>query len=72
MSWHIYAWLEAGRPRLQVTEAGTENPVLDWTCRSSEGEQGVDPCELKRLFRELILLSCRQEAANVRVFELNA
>lgn len=69
MSWHIYAWLEAGRPRLQVTEAQTESPVLDWTCRSAGDAQGDDR-ELKRLFRELILLSCKQEAANVRLFEL--
>lgn len=69
MSWHINAWLEAGRPRLQVTEAGSQNPVLDWTCRSGDA-QVDDPCELKRLFRELILLSCKQEAANVRVYEL--
>lgn len=85
MSWRIHAWLEDGRPRLRIDDSESRLPSLYWAyqgegtgatgtgdpgCDSHGAEQPSDRHELQRLFRELILLSVRQDAANVRVFRM--
>jgi hypothetical protein len=67
MSWHIHAWLEQGHPRLRICDARSETAVLDWT---GDLARDGDPRGLHALFHDLILLSCRQDCANVRVFGL--
>lgn len=68
MYWHIHAWLEQGHPRLRICDAHSRTAVLDWT---GDPARAADRGSVQALFRDLILLSCRQDCANVRVFGLH-
>ncbi|RLA24210.1 MAG: hypothetical protein DRQ61_01660 [Gammaproteobacteria bacterium] len=70
MSFHIYAWLENGIPRLQVIEAHSGAIYLSW--RYQETNQDSQPKgkkEIQRLFKDLLLLTCKQEMKNCRLFK---
>lgn len=69
MSFHIHAWLENGLPRLQVIDAQSGATYLSWHYQEAEQDsQFKEPEEVQRLFKELLLLTCKQEMANCRMF----
>ena len=53
----IYAKLQDGRPILQVFDAKTRRICLNWDCASGHD---VGAREVQNLFRQLMLLTCRQ------------
>ncbi len=70
MGYHIYAWLENSVPQLQIVDAETGAVSVTWSYRSN-GELG-DQKEIQRLFRDLLLLTCKQEMNNCRIFKLSS
>lgn len=69
MSYHINAWLEDGHPRLEIVDAHSKSVCMSWSYKSRAGLEGKDKTEIQRLFRELILLTCKQMVTNCRIFE---
>ena len=69
MSYHINAWLEDGDPRLEIVDAHSKSVCMSWSYKSRAGLERKDKAEIQRLFRELILLTCKQMITNCRVFE---
>lgn len=70
MGYYIYAWLEHGDPRLRVIDAQTGSTCLRWDYHDSGPSNPNDKKEIQRLFRELLLLTCRQESRNIRFFNI--
>lgn len=68
MGYHLYAWLENGKPQLQIIDAQTKSICLSWSYQ--ETKRNGDVKEIQRLFRDLLLLTCKQELGNYRVFEV--
>ncbi len=68
MGYYIYAWLENGRPQLQIVDAETESICVTWGYRDHTDWDHEDEKEIQRLFRDLLLLTCKQEISNCRVF----
>ncbi len=70
MSFHIYAWLENGNPRLKVIEPKSGTTYLSWCYQDThEGKKSADKKEIQRLFKDLLLLTCKQEMKNCRLFK---
>mgnify|MGYP003672118201 FL=1 len=69
MSYHINAWLEDGEPQLQIVDAQSKAVCVSWSYKASKETRSKDGYEIQRLFRKLLLLTCKQEMANCRVFE---
>ena len=67
MSYHIYASVSDGMPCLLIRDSVTGRIVLHWTGDGATSALKGEP-ETRRLFRQLLLLSCRQEIANTRIF----
>jgi hypothetical protein len=71
---HIYASLEDQMPTLKVIDAESQKVILFWQYnpknKSNNGTQHKenDRKEIQHLFKELILLTCKQQAVNSRVF----
>ena len=63
MSYHLFASVYEGIPQLVVRDSLTGQTLLCWHGTRSECAK-----ETQYLFRELILLTCRQELVNTRVF----
>lgn len=70
MGYYIYAWLEHGDPRLRVVDVQTGSICLRWDYRNSDRLKSSDKKEIQRLFRDLLLLTCRQENQNIRCFNI--
>ncbi len=71
MGYYIYASLENGAPHLTVVDADTQCTCLDWEYQSPQEESELNQKrEIQSLFRELLLLTCKQEAKNTRLFAL--
>jgi hypothetical protein len=70
MGFYIYAWLEQGNPRLRVVDAATGRVCLRWDYHGADRPKSSDKKEIQRLFRDLLLLTCRQETHNVRFFNI--
>lgn len=70
MGYYIYAWLEHGNPRLRVIDVKTGSICLRWDYRTTRPFKFSDKKEIQRLFRDLLLLTCKQENRNVRSFNL--
>jgi hypothetical protein len=70
MGYYIYAWLEHGNPRLRVVDIRTGSTCLRWDYRNSGRTNFNDKKEIQRLFRDLLLLTCRQENQNIRMFNI--
>ncbi|MBU2865072.1 hypothetical protein QWZ13_14645 [Reinekea marina] len=70
MSYHINAWLENGVPQLQVIDAQTKRVCMNWSYQSESEPSEQQKHEIQRLFRELLLLTCKQDIANCRVFRV--
>ena len=67
MSYHIFASVIDGLPSLTIRDSASGQTVLVWTGSGVTSALQGEP-ETRRLFRQLLLLSCRQELANTRVF----
>ncbi|MCI0653371.1 MAG: hypothetical protein L0Y39_02675 [Methylococcaceae bacterium] len=70
MGYYIYAWLEQGDPRLRVVDAQTGSICLRWDYHNSDRLKLSDKKEIQRLFRDLLLLTCKQENQNIRFFHI--
>jgi len=70
MGYHIYAWLDEGQPKLRIVDAGSESVCLDWSFQSGQVRDPEARKEIQRLFRDLLLLTCRQNLSPVRKFSL--
>ncbi|MEN8132337.1 MAG: hypothetical protein ABFS45_19590 [Pseudomonadota bacterium] len=68
MGYYIYAWLENGNPQLQIIEAESKSICLSWSYQATDAN--YDNKEIQRLFRDLLLLTCKQEMGNYRIFEV--
>lgn len=68
MSFHINAWLENGEPQLQIIDAQSRNVCMSWSYKPKSGTDQSNKNEIQKLFRELLLLTCKQEMSNCRVF----
>ncbi|MCI0667797.1 MAG: hypothetical protein L0Y43_07065, partial [Methylococcaceae bacterium] len=71
MGYYIYAWLEHGDPRLRVVDARTGSICLHWDYHDAGRSNASDKKEIQRLFRDLLLLTCRQESQNIRLFNIH-
>jgi hypothetical protein len=71
MNFHIYAWLENGLPRLEIVETQSGSTYLSWRYKeeADENNKPKDKKEIQRLFKELLLLTCKQEMKNCRLFK---
>ena len=67
MSYHVFASLYEGVPHLVIRDSSSGHVRLRWCCNHPP-----DGDDIQSLFRELILLTCAQEAANTRVFQVSA
>ena len=70
MGYQIEAFLDAGRPALKIYDIDKNALCLSW-CYQGECEDPESQNEIQRLFRELLLLTCKQDLHNVRVFNLS-
>lgn len=68
MGYYIYAWLDKANPQLQIVDAASGSISVSWSYQGTGGNALTDENEIKRLFRDLILLTCKQEINNSRVF----
>ena len=66
MGYQIEAYLDNGKPALKIYDQDKHNLCLFW---AYSGDHSSNK-EIKQLFRELILLTCKQDLHNVRVFNL--
>jgi L-rhamnose mutarotase len=70
MSYHINAWLEDGMPRLQVIDAQTRTICMSWSYTPNKDQSYKERHEIQRLFKELLLLTCKQDISNCRIFNV--
>ena len=70
MGYYINAWIENGAPQLQIIDAHSKSVCLSWSYSVTNRAKTDDKKEIQRLFRELLLLTCKQEVSNYRVFEV--
>lgn len=68
MSYYINAWLENGDPQLEIIDSRTRTVCMSWSYQAGNLVDSTDRNEIKRLFRDLVLLTCKQQADNLRVF----
>lgn len=69
MGYQIEAYLDNGKPTLKIYDFEDKSPCFSWTYQEDEKEAHSRQ-ELKRLFKALLLLTCKQEIKNVRTFNL--
>lgn len=67
MGYKIEACLENGKPSLKIYDWAKGELCLSW---SYQGDQSHNQSEINRLFKDLLLLTCKQEIRNVRIFKL--
>lgn len=70
MGYQIEAYIEDGKPSLKIYDIKQQSLCLSWTYSSVPEEQRSQK-EVHRLFRDLLLLTCKQDIHNVRVFNLS-
>ena len=63
MGYRIEAFLNKGKPSLKIYEINQTNPCLTWTFNEKVSEEHSEG-ELHRLFRKLLLLTCKQDISN--------
>lgn len=61
MGYLIYASLLDGKPNLEIKDADTERTCVSWRYGQEQRDDEVDRQEFQRLFRDLLLLSCKQK-----------
>ena len=70
VGYQIEAYLEEGKPSLKIYDLSKQSLCLFWTYNGEANEQ-TSKQEIHQLFRELLLLTCKQDIHNVRVFNLS-
>ncbi len=70
MGYQIEAYLDNGKPTLKIYDIKRQALCLSWTYAKSL-DATASECEVHRLFRELLLLTCKQDMHNIRVFNLS-
>ena len=70
MGYHIYAWLDEGQPKLRIVDAGSDSVCLDWSYQGGHAQDPNAKKEIQRLFRDLLLLTCRQTLSPGRELSL--
>ncbi len=68
MGYYIYTWFDNGNPQIQVVEAQSKKVCLSWSYQAPEKGNKYDKKEIQRLFKDLLLLTCKQKMENYRVF----
>jgi hypothetical protein len=61
MGYLIYASLLEGKPKLEIKDADSERTCMSWSYEPEQRDDAVDKQEFQRLFRDLLLLSCKQK-----------
>ena len=69
MGYYIYAWLENGNPQLQIVDAQSKSVCVSWSYHALDDAKTDDKKEIQSLFRDLLLLTYKQEMSNYRIFE---
>ena len=69
MGYYIYAWLKDGNPQLQIVDAQSKSVCVTWSYADPASGELCDKKEIQRLFKDLLLLTCRQEMKNCRIFK---
>lgn len=67
MTYQINAWLENGEPRLQILDSQSQSVCMSWSYEANREDRPRDSHEIQRLFRELLLLTCKQQVTHDRV-----
>ncbi len=71
MSYHIEAYLDQGNPTIKIWDSEKQALHLNWSYRASEADHNDKlQKEVHQLFRQLLLLTLKQDVKNVRVFRL--
>ena len=71
MGYQIEAFLDEGKPALKIYDVSKKSLCLSWTFHG-DNDESSSRHEIQRLFRDLLLLTCKQDMHNVRVFNLSA
>ncbi len=71
MGYYIYAWLDNGNPQLKIVDVKSKSTCMRWSYQHSDTNGLNDKKEIQRLFRDLLLLTCRQEMKNCRLFQVS-
>ncbi|WP_196139040.1 hypothetical protein [Aliikangiella sp. G2MR2-5] len=66
MGYKIEAFLDQGRPALRIYDINQHSLCLSWVYQG----EAENNSEIHKLFRQLLLLTCKQDLHNVRVFNL--
>lgn len=61
MGYLIYASLQEGKPKLEIVDAQSERTCMSWHYEQDLDKELENRNEFQRLFRELLLLSCKQK-----------
>lgn len=69
MGYQIEAFLDKGKPSLKIYDIATKSLYLSWTYNNDNSESSSHK-EVHDLFRQLLLLTCKQDICNVRVFNI--
>ena len=74
MGYRIEAFLKDGVPSLNIYDLDANTLCLAWQYHSnnsnSNSDDNLSRQQVHELFRKLLLLTCKQEKANMRVFKL--
>lgn len=68
MGYFINAWVDDGLPRLEIINSIDKRVCLSWVYERDAGASAVDANEVKRLFKQLIILTCEQNIKSCRLF----
>ena len=72
MSCRIEACIENGKPSLKIWNSSDQSLCLSWRYgENNSGETAQSQNEVHRLFRQLLLLTLKDDVSNVRVFQLS-
>lgn len=71
MGYYIYAWLDDGNPQLKIVDVQSKSICMRWSYQHSDDNSLTDKKEIQRLFKDLLLLTCRQEMKNSRLFQVS-
>jgi hypothetical protein len=71
MGYKIEAYLKDGKPNLKIYDLSHNKLCLSW-CYAGEPDKADSAQEVQRLFHDLLLLTCRQDLNNQRIFRLSA
>ena len=69
MGYYIYAWFEDGIPQLQIVDANSGSVCISWKYHNDDLLEINDKKQMQKLFKDLLLLTCKQEINNFRVFK---